>query len=393
MTGRLAVRLILLVSAAHALVHVFEISLPSVEQNIAIDFEVGKETTGLMGTCWRLPWGFGALIAGWLVDRFGSRRLLAVFLFGCAATCLLSACGYRLSVLFFAMIAMGTFASIYHPAGLALISQVPTPTNRPLALGIHGVFGSLGIGGAPFLAGIILFSGLGWRPYYTLLAVPAVVLGMAFLTRIADDRREREPVMRNGKDHNEFTDWSAFFRLTIVAALYGITYAAVLHFLPRYLGNINGFGPLSQMAGNEKIFASMVLLMGCFGQIFAGIVARPNLLEKQLTAVVVLGTPCLLAMAFVTGPARVFTAGAFSFIHFMNQPIYNSLVARYTPQNRRSLCYGFSFAMGLGIGGLGPSIAGSIPSERLTYMGLAGISAAAALISGSLAIRSVRREP
>ena len=53
-------RLILLVSCAHALVHVFELSLPSVEQMIGGEFGVGKDRTGLLGTVWRIPFGLGA---------------------------------------------------------------------------------------------------------------------------------------------------------------------------------------------------------------------------------------------------------------------------------------------------------------------------------------------
>ena len=75
-------RLVLLVSLAHAMVHTFEHSLPAVEQMIGDDFEVGKERTGGLGTIWRLPFGLGALLAGYLADRFGSKRLLIVYLLG-----------------------------------------------------------------------------------------------------------------------------------------------------------------------------------------------------------------------------------------------------------------------------------------------------------------------
>ena len=61
-------RLVLLISCAHALVHTFELALPSVEQMIGADFHVDRQQTGMLGTTWRLPFGFGALLAGWLAD-------------------------------------------------------------------------------------------------------------------------------------------------------------------------------------------------------------------------------------------------------------------------------------------------------------------------------------
>ena len=82
---RTAFRLILLVSCAHALVHVFELALPSVEQMIGTDL-VGKTAaenkaaTGTLGMAWRLPFGLLAMVAGWMADRYGSRRLLVVYL-------------------------------------------------------------------------------------------------------------------------------------------------------------------------------------------------------------------------------------------------------------------------------------------------------------------------
>ena len=79
-------RLILLLSSAHALVHVYELAFPSVEELVAADYQVGKPTMGLMGNCWRFPFGAGALLSGWLVDRYGAKWPLVFYLLGCAAT-------------------------------------------------------------------------------------------------------------------------------------------------------------------------------------------------------------------------------------------------------------------------------------------------------------------
>ena len=57
---------------------------------------------------------------------------------------------------------------------------------------------------------------------------------------------------------------------------------------------------------------------------------------------------------------------------------YNSLIAKYTPSRRRSVCYGFSFMMGFGVGGLGAPLAGYLPSEMLTYLVFSGIAVLAA---------------
>ena len=383
-------KLVVLVSCAHALVHVYELSLPSVEQNIETHYDCGKPTTGFLGNCWRLPWGLGALVAGWLVDRLGAYRMLAIFLFGCTAMCAAAALAPPLPWLFVAMIGMGTFASIYHPAGLALISLETSVNNRPRALGIHGIFGSLGIGSAPFLCGAVLATGYGWQEFYWLLVLPGALLGAFFA--LAPHRRFRSEVTDQISPEEtaaqDQTDWWSFFTLTSVAMLAGLAYSGYLQFLPRYLNQAGiQFSGINK-AGSDRFLTALVLLSGCLGQYLSGRWARPRLLERQLTAVILLNVPCLIWMAFAQGSNRVVAACLFALVHFMNQPLYNSLIAKYTPRRRRSLCYGFSFMMGLGVGGGGSTFAGYSSSDLMTYMGLAVAALVAALVCATLCLRN-----
>src|SRR5687768_14292304 len=114
MMSRATLSIVLIVSCAHAMVHVYEQSLPSVEQRIARDFYPsdparGKEFTGQLSNVWRLMWGVGGVLAGWLVDRCGSRRMLALYLLGCAAAAALSASSVTRSGLYTAMLLSGGF--------------------------------------------------------------------------------------------------------------------------------------------------------------------------------------------------------------------------------------------------------------------------------------------
>ena len=108
------------------------------------------------------------------------------------------------------------------------------------------------------------------------------------------------------------------------------------------------------------------------------------MLEIQLTLICLGNVPFLVWMATATGPMRIVSASLFSIVHFMNQPIYNSLIAKYTPNERRSTCYGFSFMMGFGVGGLGAPLAGMLATESTTYLFFSLISFAAAMLGGVL---------
>ena len=391
-------RLVLLVSCAHALVHIYELTLPAVEQEIAAEYHpgaphAGKQMTGLMSTSWRLPFGFGALLAGWLVDQFGSRRMLVLYLLGCSICCVVAWLGRPLGGLFASMFLMGAFASIYHPAGLALISLSTSPQNRGSALGLHGILGSIGISAAPLLVGLALANGISWRNFYGFLAIAGLVLATP-IAIWARQPPEQAPQSAGGLAATRLDSapaWLSFLLLTVLASIQGFVYAGVLSFLPRYLQGWQP-GAAQYSAASSRYLAAGVLVIGCIGQYLGARLARPGRLESLLTIVTLGNVPMLMAMAVSAGSARVLAAAGFSVVHFMYQPIYNSLIAKYTPRGQRSLAYGFSFAMGFGIGGLGSTFAGFTNSQYLLYGSLSMASLVAGCVGAVLWRRHLGEE-
>ena len=117
------VRVILLVSCAHALVHLLEQSVASVEQVISADFKMTLEQSGFLGFALRLPYGIGAFFAGLLADRFGEKRILVLYLLGAAVVAASFMLSSSSSVIYVQLFSMGAFASMYHPAGLSLLAN------------------------------------------------------------------------------------------------------------------------------------------------------------------------------------------------------------------------------------------------------------------------------
>lgn len=375
----------MLVSCAHALVHIFELALPSVEQMIGDEYTVGRDRTGMLGTAFRLPFGLGAMLAGWLADRYGSKRLLIIYLIGCVGTSLIAFWTTSFALLFACMFAMGCFASIYHPAGLAMISRATTAANRPAALGWHGIVGSIGIAGAPLLAALAFSSeSITWRGYYLVLCVPAVLLAvlMAFSLRdnhapSTDDSKAQSAT----PSEEDSADWAAFGLLVTGGALMGFVYASFMHFLPRYLNSTNIRPESMSEESFRNLLAGIVLFFGTAGQAIAGKIARPGQLERMLLIVVLGNIPFLVGMAFAEGPWRLAVCCGLALVHFMNQPLYNSLIAQFVPKARRSTGYGFSNMMCFGIGAFGPMCVGFISTDRWAYLVLAVVAAIAAAVS------------
>ena len=132
----------------------------------------------------------------------------------------------------------------------------------------------------------------------------------------------------------------------------------------------------------------MALSCAIFGQGLAGRLARPEKLKWQLAVILFANVPPLLWMAFADGAWRFVAACLLALIHFMNQPIYNSLIAQMTPAARRSVGYGFSNMVCFGIGALGPLLAGLLPTDQAVYSSLAAVAA----LAGAAALVLTRHE-
>jgi MFS transporter, FSR family, fosmidomycin resistance protein len=382
MMSSATLRLVLLIACGHVLVHVYELSLPSVEQLIADEFSTGREFTGLLGSAFRWPYGLLALLAGWLADRYGARRLLIAYVLGGSLTALaVGLCPGRLG-LSLTMFAMGAMASIYHPAGTSLISQHTTVENRTKAMGWHGIMGSAGIGLGPFMAGAILSLVPTWREYYLVLTLPGLLLAVFYWWKLPLDHPTSDGSQRTATVAEDVPPrWGCYATLLVFTCLGGVVYSGVLQFLPRYLDEAG-----VQIAGAKpesvrNYCAGLVMLLGIVGQYMGGHLARPKTLEPMLATAFLAAAPCLLWMGLAEGVWRLVAAGLFAPLYFMHQPLYNSLLPRYVPRRRRSLAYGLSFAVGLGIGGTGAAFAGWIDSDLVRFGSMAAMLVVAAMLA------------
>jgi predicted MFS family arabinose efflux permease len=137
------------------------------------------------------------------------------------------------------------------------------------------------------------------------------------------------------------------------------------------------------------MLAAAALLLGCVGQYLAGRFAKAERLERQLMLITFCNVPFLIWMAVATDWQRFVAAGSFCIVHFMHQPVYNSLIPKYAPARQRSLCFGISFAMAFGFGSFGASFAGATLNETFVYLTLGGFSFVAGLVA--LILMSINR--
>lgn len=253
-------------------------------------------------------------------------------------------------------------------------------------MGYHGVAGNVGMGISPALVGIIadIWS---WRGAYALLAFLALALaGWAFLLPVrsisasagtSSDSSRLHPVGR--------LSW-ALAAVYVASVLMGMVYRGTLTFLPTHIHE--RVSP--QLSGS---LTTLVLLLGGVGQLAGGLLTRYLNMEWLALAVTAIALPPLLLMGVAEGGVVAFLAAAFIFTNFAHQPIFNTLIADYTPGRFVGRSFGLAFWSTFGMGALGGAVAGVLTDRWDTGVAFLGMGAlwALAVVATSFLPLLVRR--
>jgi len=401
-----------LAMAAHAMVHIYELSIPVLIPIWLAEFEVlnlgvtqfpvNEATLGALVAVGYGLFGFGALPSGVLVDRLEARHMITVCLVGMGVAFLMLAAAPSPLGIGVALVFWGAAASVYHPSGLSLISR--GIQQRGSAFAYHGMAGNVGIAGGP-LATILLLVVLDWRVVVALLAVPAAITALA---AIRVDIDEHAAVSDGGRANSDVSSVGEFltdartlfasafavvFALTFFSGLY---YRGVLTFLPELLRGVPAL-PTVAVGGRTFVAGDYVyvglLMVGILGQYAAG-----KLTDRYRPELGILGGFAALAVVaalFVPAtavglPALLAVSGLLGFFLFAVQPFYQASVAEYTPPGKRGLSYGFTYLGVFGVGALGAVIAGTLLAyfapEQL-FLVLAALAVGAATLGGYLSTR------
>jgi len=164
-TGR-DVRVIGVVSFAHATSHFFHLLLPPLFPWLMADFSLNFTQVGALMSIFFVVSGIGQALAGFAVDRFGPGRVL---LFGVSS---LALSGFTLAAASnYAMLALaaglaGLGNSVFHPVDFTILNRRVSPQRLGYAFSAHGLSGNLGWAAAPvFMAGIAGLAGWHWAGF------------------------------------------------------------------------------------------------------------------------------------------------------------------------------------------------------------------------------------
>ncbi|MCU4741063.1 MFS transporter [Natronoglomus mannanivorans] len=426
----------------HAMVHTYELSIPILMTIWLLEFSTTAATLGYVVTIGYGLFGVGALPGGILVDRYGSRALICACLAGMGLSFLLVSLTPGILALAVALGIWGIAASVYHPAGLTLISN--GVRDRGAGFAYHGMAGNIGIALGP-LATALLLVAFDWRLVAAALAIPSLAAAAAGLVIKFDETAAVESVgipdggerddggdgggeRRDGSE-NESEDRDAtrsptsadslaglaaetrrlftvaFLTVFVVVTFSGLYYRGVLTFLPDLLGNFLEtavgdsqllFDPESPMAEEFDLAQYLyvgLLVVGIAGQYVGGRLV--DAVEPDRGLAVVFVALVVIALVFVpTAQAGLWPLLAVSvvlgFVLFALQPLEQATIAKYSRPDTRGLSFGYTYLAIFGIGALGAAIVGTVltyASPSVMFVVLAGFAGVACLLALSLGRR------
>jgi predicted MFS family arabinose efflux permease len=319
---------------AHAIDHFVILIFPTVV--IGLEAVYGRPYSELiaLGTASFVAFGVFSLPAGWLADRWSRRNMMAAFFIGCGLSLAAAAAAPNLIMLAAALFALGMFAAIYHPVGMAMLIEAAETRGRTLAF--NGVCGNVG---AALAAGITaaLASWLGWRAAFMVPALACVATGIAYLALVPDDRH------RIGKRQTAADvvlspkAAAAFFGIYIVVSVTsGLTFNTVSIALPKIVDERVGQG-ISLLAIGSLTTA--VFMCGALAQMAIGRLVEYIAPVRLFALVVALQLLGIYTAARATGPVLI-TALALSMAAIYAQVTVGDLVlARYTADAWRGRAY------------------------------------------------------
>ncbi len=333
--------------------------------------------------------GIAAPLAGWLGDRIGEARMMAVFFWVTGAGAALAGLVEGPTQLVVALVVLGLGAAIYHPVGMSWV--VRHSYNRGRVMGLLGVFGGIGVATAALIAAT-LTQWFDWRAAFWVPGVVSMAAGLALTLAIAVglvrevrvDRRPDPPSARGDLVR-------AFLVLTVTMAAGGLVFNALQIGMPRWFADSLG----GSLGGSDMIgvggLITVVYLLATGSQVLGGLLCDRFDLKRVYLGGLVFQAPLLLACSVIGGLPLVVVAAATVFVGNLLLPAENLLLARYTPSRHRGLAYGLKFVVAFGMAPVAVQLIASLYGWTGTFTpvlwSLAGVSvlalAAASLLPGT----------
>jgi MFS family permease len=343
-------------NAGHFITHLLMLLDPTVVLSLGPEFGISYGALIQLSLPGFIMFGAAALPAGWLGDRWSTRGMMALFFFGCGLSAIFT--GFATSPLWLAtgLGLIGTFASIYHPVGIAWLVGIAKKRGR--ALGINGVFGNLGVAASAAVAAA-LSTWIHWRAAFIIPGLLSVSVGCLFLVTIRSTAyRKSERAAQAGPASATPAMWRLFWVLGISTVCSGLVFQSMSIALPKLFADRMG-----ELTGSVLGVGGLVTAVYAFGglaQVIFGFLMDRVPLKPMFLGLNMLQAPLLALAAYLFGLPLLAAIWVMVFFSMGIVPIPDMMLARHTPVRWRGTVYGARFVLALGVSSLGVPLVGLV---------------------------------
>ncbi len=333
-------------NAGHFLDHLLMLLFPTVVLALGAEFADSYGDLLWLSVLGFVAFGGGALPAGWLADRWGRRHMLIVFFVGTGAAAVLTGLATGPFSLGAGLFAIGLFASIYHPVGIAMVGETTERIGR--AMGINGVFGNLGVASAALTAGALI-DYASWRWAFFVPGAVAMATGLAYAvwTRPVAGQGA-QPAMAAVHAATQFDMRRLWIVLIVATACGGVVFNGVTIALPKLFDE--RLAELVSSPAQIGALVSLVVTAAAFAQIAVGYLIDRFPIRPVYVSLSLLTIPTMAAAVHGTGVPLLATAVVMMMLIFGQIPILDTVVARHVPAAWRSRAYAVKYVVSLGVG-------------------------------------------
>ena len=338
----------LFLNAGHFLDHLFMLIFATVAA-LRLAEEWGMSYAALIpyATPGFIAFGIGAIPAGWIADKWSREGMMVIFFVGIGASSIATALAGSPVEIALGLFAIGLFAAIYHPVGLAMVVHGRKKTGMPLA--INGVFGNLGVAAAALLTGYLIDTGA-WRNAFVLPGAVSIGIGAAYAAFVWSGRAGRAAAGAAARKATAGAGASSIERATFVrvlaiivftTAIGGLIFQSTTFALPKIFDE-----RLTEIAGSATAvggYAFLVFTVAAFAQLVVGYLVDHHSVRTVFMFVAGLQAVFFTLMYQLTGVAALVVAVAFMLVVFGQIPINDVLVGRITKSEWRSRVYSIRY--------------------------------------------------
>ncbi len=363
------------VNAAHFIVHYAMLIFPAAVIFLGPALGLGFAELLPYATPGFVAFGAGSLATGWLGDRWSRRHMMVVYFVGIGLSMVATGLASTPIQLGAALLAVGIFASIYHPVGTAMIVAYAGRLGREI--GINGVYGNLGVALSAMATGA-LGQFLGWRAAFVAPGLFAVALGLSFALAVRHEDRSAHRAATSGARVAQVDMWRVLVALILAVMASSTAFNAVTVALPKLF--TERLAELTTVPATLGAITAGVYVFGAVAQYAIGRLIDRHGLRWVFLPVSLVLAPALYIASGVSGPALLAVSILVVIAGFGQVTINDAIIGKYTSDGWRSRAYAIRYFLGFTAAGVSVALVAALHGRGGFVLVLEALAALTALV-------------